>query len=326
MKWNLKSFGAKLWIWFMLFAAFIFMALWLLQIVFLQYFYDGMAIKNVKKVAAQIARQQKEPEFDQLLDSLAYENSLLIFVTDRQDGIVYGTDEHSHVYGRERQSREDNENKNPYRNSGEKWNWQIGAERNLSLPQDYDVFLQRLSDSKDGTVGYQLDNSSTYVYGMVLPSEEHDTIIYISTSLDAVGATELILRTELLWVTVASVLLAFAIAYLIARRFSHPVSILLEQARHMTEGDFQVCFEQGFCTELDELADTLKQTADELSRTEQFRREFLVNISHDLRTPLTMIDGYAEMIRDISGEDREQREMDLEIIIREERNPLCYGT
>lgn len=83
----------------------------------------------------------------------------------------------------------------------------------------------------------------------------------------------------------------------------------------MAEGKVKANFEKGFCAELDELADTLKQTADALSRTENFRREFLSNISHDLRTPLTMIRGYAEMVRDFSWEEEEQRKMDLAVII-----------
>lgn len=317
MKWNRKSFGAKLWFYFALFTAIIFVTLWLLQTVFLQYFYNGMAIKNVKEVAAQIAAQQDAADLDNLLDNLAYKNSLLIFLTDEEGNILYGTDEHRRVYEREPQHNPSGENKNPYRSSGEMQNWQIGINRNLSLPQGYDSFLQQLAESKDGTIGYQLENGSTYIYGMVLSLEETSAILYISTSLDAVGATVTILRTQLLWVTVASILLAFAIAFFLARRFSQPISTISEQAKHLAQGNFESNFEKGFCTELDELADTLNQTASALSRTESFRREFLANISHDLRTPLTMIRGYAEMVRDISWEDEKQRENDLSVIIRE---------
>lgn len=47
------------------------------------------------------------------------------------------------------------------------------------------------------------------------------------------------------------------------------------------------------------------------------QKELLANVSHDLRTPLTMIKGYAEMVRDISWEDEAQRTADTGVIIRE---------
>lgn len=310
MKWKRNAFGAKLWRYFALFAAIIFAALWLLQTVFLQSFYNGMVIRNVEAVAEQIAAQQDDTELGRYLDSLASENSLLIFLTDRRGAILYSTDEHSHAYAGADKTRQTDDQ---HGGSGELLGWQIGAKRNLSLPQEYGVFLQRLEESGDGTVGYPVDNGSAYVYGMTLG----DAALYISTPLGAVGATVAILRTQLIWITAASLLLAFIIAYFIARRFARPVAVLSAQAGHMAQGELARGFEKGFCAELDELADTLEQTAATLARTENFRREFLANISHDLRTPLTMIRGYAEMVRDISWEDEKQRETDLTVIIRE---------
>ena len=45
--------------------------------------------------------------------------------------------------------------------------------------------------------------------------------------------------------------------------------------------------------------------------------ELLANVSHDLRTPLTMIKGYAEIIRDTSWDDEEQCSADIAVIVRE---------
>ncbi|MGM9608100.1 MAG: sensor histidine kinase [Oscillospiraceae bacterium] len=318
MKWNPRSFGMKLWAWFALFAAIILAALWLLQTVFLQSFYDGMAIRNVQNAAQQIAARQDGTDLAGLLDELAYENSFLIFLTDRQGNILYSTDEHSGVYGRGESTRDTGgEQANPYRTPDETLGWQVGVSHHVDLPRDYGTFLQQLAQSGDGTVGYRLEDGSTYVYGLLLSAAGGDAVLYISTALEAVGATVSLLRIQLVWITAASLLLALVIAFWIARRFSAPVASLSAQARRMAEGDFQGGFEKGFCSELDGLADTLDQTAAELARSETFHKEFLANISHDLRTPLTMIRGYAEMVRDISWEDPEQRETDLTVIIRE---------
>ena len=55
----------------------------------------------------------------------------------------------------------------------------------------------------------------------------------------------------------------------------------------------------------------------EIARTETLRKDLLANVSHDLRTPLTMIKAYAEMIRDLSGNSPEKREKHLQVIIDE---------
>ena len=43
--------------------------------------------------------------------------------------------------------------------------------------------------------------------------------------------------------------------------------------------------------------------AGEVSRAAQLRRDLLANVSHDLRTPLTLIKGYAETVRDLTGDN-----------------------
>ena len=82
-----------------MFAAAILAVLWLLQTVFLQNFYDHMAIENVQETVEEIVLHQQDTELSTLLDRLAYENALLIFLTDREGNLIYSTDEHSGVYG-----------------------------------------------------------------------------------------------------------------------------------------------------------------------------------------------------------------------------------
>lgn len=315
MKFDTRSFGVKLWAYFALFAAAIFAVLWLCQTVFLQTFYDRMVIRNMQAAAEQIAAQIERTDLDDWLDGLAYENSFLIFLTDVQGNVLYSTDEHSGAY--HGGTAAEGAGGDPYHPSDKILSWQIGAGRHLDLPPDFSSFMERLNSSGNGTVGYRLTDSSTYIYGTRLGAASGERILYISAALEAVGATVSILRTQLVWITGAALLFAFGIAFLISRRFAKPVAALDRQARKMAEGGGLDGVERGFCSELDGLADTLYQTAAALNKAEQSRKEFLANISHDLRTPLTMIRGYAEMVRDISWEDETQRENDLAVIIRE---------
>jgi K+-sensing histidine kinase KdpD len=76
-------------------------------------------------------------------------------------------------------------------------------------------------------------------------------------------------------------------------------------------------FEGANYSEIIELADTLTYTSMELAKTDSMQKDVIANVSHDLRTPLTMVISYAEMIRDISGGDPEKRTEHLQVIIDE---------
>jgi signal transduction histidine kinase len=66
--------------------------------------------------------------------------------------------------------------------------------------------------------------------------------------------------------------------------------------------------------EITELSETLNHTTKELAKTEVLQRELIANVSHDLRTPLTMITAYSEVMRDIPGENTPEN---VQVIIDE---------
>jgi len=287
--------------------------LWLLQIVFLQTSYDKMIIDNTKKVANTIVGSLKNQNINEIIDNLAYENSLLIYLIDNNGNIIYSSDQYSSYYHENKQYNKNinsTTSDNPYINSNEIMNWQIGSYRNL--PTDYDEFKDLLDKSNESIVEYEKDNS--YVYGINL--ENQNEILYIRTSIEAVGNTINILKVQLIWITLISIILAFGISLLIARLFSKPIMAISNQAKNIANKKYEQNNEKGFCIETDELIDTLNNTAKKLEESEKYERELLSNVSHDLRTPLTMIKGYAESIKDFP-DDEKQRNEDLDIIIRE---------
>lgn len=308
MKFSKNSIGIKLWKYFVLYAAITLALLWLLQTVFLQGFYSQMQLKSVEQAANDIAENLKSEEDFLLLDSIAYENSFQIILTDWNGNIRYSVDQYSSAY---------RENQNPYQ-SGTKQSWQMGLHQ--SLPEDYDSFLDALSASEDGSVSYELASEtdhSNWIYGKALSLTGEQLVLYINAPIGAVYSTVVILRTLLLAVSFLLLCIGFGLAYLFARRFARPIIKLSAQTKKLAEGGNTITFEKGFCTELDALSSTLDETAQSLARLENSRRELLANVTHDLRTPLTLISGYAEKIGDLSWEEREEACQDAAIIKRE---------
>ena len=321
-----RSFRTKLWLYFVLFAALLFSLLWLLQTVGLQKFYDGMMKNNIRRAAQTIIAASKSDDFIEIIDHLTFEESLLVYITDEQGRVYYSSDSFNPYFRQEpKPGRRSPGGKNNPNRPNDPAGYQSGFFRNL--PDNYDVFLAALAESKIGTVEYTSGNSFIYGAHITLNDDFDDddddndelkpAVLYVSGTLGAVGAAASIIQTQLLWVTGLSLVLAFVIAWLISRRFDKPIKQLNEQAKMLSEDKYEDRFQKGFCRELDELDDSLNESAEKLAEAREYQKELLANVSHDLRTPLTMIKGYAEMVRDISWEDETQRNEDTGVIIKE---------
>lgn len=122
------------------------------------------------------------------------------------------------------------------------------------------------------------------------------------------------LRSQLLLITAIVLSLALLLAALISRYVSRPIIETNQAAKALARGHFEKPKNGDHYREISELNDTLVKAADELSQVEHLQQELIANISHDLRTPLTMIGGYAEVMRDIPGENTPEN---MQIIIDE---------
>lgn len=130
---------------------------------------------------------------------------------------------------------------------------------------------------------------------------------------------ELVKKMEiyLLIVGLGAFVIAFLISYSLANKLSNPLREISGTAQKLAGGNYDVQFNSAQYEEIARLSDTLNYMKDEIKKSDDFQKELLANVSHDLKTPLTMIKAYASMIKEISGNDPEKREKHLDVIIEE---------
>ena len=168
-----------------------------------------------------------------------------------------------------------------------------------------------------GWISIQRPPQLISVYKIIDVSQNNpEYLMVINAVISPVNATVHTLRFELYFITIFMVVFSLLLAMLISRNVSKPIVALNRSAKEMAAGNLDICFDAKGYREIAELSETLNDTASELSRVEALRRELIANISHDLRTPLTLIAGYAEAIRDLPGENTPEN---FQIIVEEVR-------
>ncbi len=141
--------------------------------------------------------------------------------------------------------------------------------------------------------------------------------IYIFSVLTNVSEYSLLMQREIIYIALIAIIFAVVISYFLSKKLSKPITKITSDAKELADGNYSVSFAHNGILELDELSDTLNYLKEEVLKVDEYRRDLMANVSHDLKTPLTMIKAYAEMIRDISYKDEEKMKDNLNIIIDE---------
>ena len=161
-------------------------------------------------------------------------------------------------------------------------------------------------------IGNELAESVIYV--RIIEVDGQEEVVMINSVLTPVDATVTTLKAQLRIITVIIVIIAFILAAATAKSTSRSIIKLNDGAKKLAAGDYSVKFDADDYMEVAELSATLNYAAKELGKADSLQKELIANVSHDLRTPLTMIKGYAEVMRDIPGENTPEN---VQVIIEE---------
>lgn len=292
-----ETINYKLWKYFVAFAATILIILWLLQIVFLNSFYEGMKQREIIKIGNSLRSEFASDDFEYILYNHAIQKGITISVINDKGNIIYPVS-YLEILLRPQISEFEDEN---FR--------EIFDRVKEGLPYDITVMKYDRIESK----------VLCYVGDLGQKFNDH-YYLFITSALEPVDATTGVLQNILFLVSIISLFIGLILSYFLSNRFSKPLIDMSNTAKELEKGNLDVVFKKGDYAEIDNLAEALNRATDELAKTVEMRKDLIANVSHDLKTPLTVIKSYGEMIRDISGDDPKKREAHINTIIEEADN------
>lgn len=284
--------GVKIFLYFAVFTLVVILILWLVQAVFLDGIYRSVKLHDMKKCADFIASSVEDSDVQSgVVDaSNKYNSCITVYRITGSVGTRYSS---SHI-----------------RTSCMIHN--IMSESTLNqmyagaMREEY--YIQRIELDIDGgdmpivSGGTENPYPSTVVCAKTVACGSDVYLILVDSEILPLNSTTRTLMYQLIYITVFLLLCAIIFSVMISNRIAKPFGKMTESASLLAMGKYDVSFDTDSFYEAKRLGDTLSYAAGELSKLDVMQKELIANISHDLRTPLTLISGYSEMMRDIPGE------------------------
>ncbi len=314
IKADLKKLKYNIWTYFILYTVIMIFAIWILQVVFMDGYYQRVKQIALEKTGGELSLMMNTEtadndhidkwvstavkanetgvltylcRFEEGGDELIKESIYSYFLREDYKPLVVGTDEL----------------------------------RNSLL---FEESVLKLDNSGKQSLCFYYENANSSsseksfcVYVTRVSNDLGDSYLFLISPKAALAENISVIQIQLAIVTVAVIVISFVLSWVIATKLSAPIQKMSDTAKRWAEGDGNVVFSGESYEELNELAEALNYAKDGISKTGLLQRDLLANVSHDLKTPLTMIKAYAEMIIDISGENKQKREEHTRVIIDE---------
>lgn len=292
----MKSIRSKLWVGMMVLVALVLLLLWFSQIVFLERFYLHIRVSEIKDRAYRTATKLIDGQsinMEDKLDALASDENINLEFLDPDGALIYSTGMTGSMRGGHMGMMKGNA-------------WKQILRRVLSGEEIVTAMTHMRLNSQFILMGLPI-KSDVGIIGAML----------INMPIAPIDATVAILKRQLILITIVLVVVSVIISSFISKTLSKPIRDITNAAEGMARGDFDIRIKTKSRDEIGVLANTFNHMGSELTRIDELRKELIANVSHDFRTPLSLIRGYAETIRDVTGESPEKRERQLGIIIDE---------
>jgi len=304
-----KSITLKIFVYLLVFVVIIVGLLWFTQSVLLVKSYERNRISDIQRKTAFIISQmdgKDDDDFWKKIEGMAMREDFCLHYLDAEGNTIRRTEKFRDCV--------------VHRMSTEELRAFLaeadanGGTALKTLQHKVPVFSQAPSESGPPHKAGEAPVESIAYAVKTTDSQGNACYVVVGTVITPLDATLLVLHQQMAYVTVFLIAAAAFLAWLMSRGIAKPIISINQSAKELTRHNYNVTFDTEGYREISELSSTLNDAAVELNKTEQLRRDLIANISHDLRTPLTMIVGYSEVMRDLPGENTPEN---VQVIIDE---------
>ncbi len=159
------------------------------------------------------------------------------------------------------------------------------------------------------------ERSVNLVYSAIISKHSGNTyFLMLDTAFNPMHSLGPVISNQFIFIAVLILIITAVAAIILSKLLSIPMKRMTVTAKQLALGNYDIEFNGTGFSEVHELSETLNYASRELSKNDALQKELIANVSHDLRTPLTLIRGYAEVMKDIPGENTPEN---VQIIIDE---------
>ncbi len=290
---------------FLIFSLLMIIAMWLFQTVFFEPFYRYVKIRQVENCAQNIAENIEHDKLIKIIKDIEKQNTMNVSIYDTSFELftpIYVPNRFQAPSSVKNLSTVYQYYEEAVQNDGE-------ATFTIKNQDKPDPHFKR-----GNKPSLERESIEFISFAKIVDTKDCEYLIVVESEITPVASTVDTIKVQLVMFTVFIIVISLIIALISAHFISKPIRKTTKNARQLALQNYDISFSGGNYKELCELNDTLTYSANELKKTDALQKELIANISHDLRTPLTMITGYSEVMRDIPQENTPEN---IQIIIDE---------
>ncbi len=189
------------------------------------------------------------------------------------------------------------------------------ADRSFIRPKD----LKQIFSGKTINLEHEdlLGNRYMVIGQPIYQDNQISSAIYVMASTQSMDKSLAAVRNLLILSGVGAFLLAMGITWIMALLFSRPLILMQQATKKIAIGELETRLDIHSKDEIGDLAAAINNLAADLQRYRDTRQEFFANISHELRTPITYLEGYAKVVKNRLYTTEEEKDRYLDIIYQE---------